>query len=448
MKSDAIYIVRRLREKGFSAYLVGGCVRDLLLGIQPKDWDIATDARPEEIQKLFRKTIPVGAKFGVVIVRLRGKNYEVATFRRDLEYKDGRHPKGVEFAGPREDALRRDFTINGMFYDPIEDKILDFVGGKKDLKKGIIRAIGEPEQRFEEDKLRMLRAVRFSARFKFPIEPKTKSAIKKLAPKILEVSPERIREELIQIFTQKNPDLGLELMDELGLLEPILPEVSAMKGVPQPPQFHPEGDVFTHTKLMLGLMKKPSPELAFAVLLHDIGKPQTISFEDRIRFNNHTVVGAEMAEQILRRLRFSNQQIKIITSLVRDHLKFMEVKKMRESTLKKFLLSENFDLHLELHRLDCLASHKDLSSYRFVKKKLEEFKEELEKQKKKPKRLITGDDLIAMGLKPGPIFREILSAVEDAQLEGKIKTRKHALEWVKEFVKDNKPQKKGEENEQ
>ena len=439
MKSVAVYIVRRLRERGYQAYLVGGCVRDLLLGIRPKDWDIATSAQPEEIQRLFKKTIMVGAKFGVVIVRLRGKNYEVATFRKDMEYKNGRHPTAVEFSSPEEDAKRRDFTINGMFYDPIEDKILDFVGGKKDLEKGIIRAIGDPDERFEEDKLRMLRAVRFSARFKFPIEPKTRSAIKRHSHEIVEVSAERIRDELIQIFTQKNPDLGLELLDELGLLEPILPEVSAMKGVPQPPQFHPEGDVFTHTKIMLGLMKKPTPELAFAVLLHDIGKPPTYDdSKGRITFYNHAPLGAQMAEKILRRLKFSNRQIKLITELIKNHLKFIDVKNMRESTLKRFLMMDNFELHLELHRLDCLASHKDLSTYRFVKKKLEEFHEEIKKQKKKPKRLITGDDLIAIGLTPGPIFKQILSAVEDAQLEGKIKTKNQAIKWVKKYIEESK----------
>jgi len=434
MKKDAVQIVKRLRQKGYQAYLVGGCVRDLLLKIKPQDWDIATNAKPEEVQRLFKKTILVGAKFGVVIVRMRHKNYEVATFRTDLDYKDGRHPFSVKFSSAEEDAKRRDFTINGLFYDPIANQVIDFVGGEQDLKKGIIRAIGEPERRFSEDKLRMLRAVRFSARFNFPIEPKTKSAIKSHAQEILEVSPERIREELEMIFTQKNPDMALELMDELGLLKVILPEVAKMKGVQQPPEFHPEGDVFTHTKIMLSLAKNPSPELAFGILLHDIGKPDTFQLLDRIRFNRHNVVGAEIAEKILKRLRFSNKQIKTITALVKEHQRFMDVFEMRESTLKRFLSIEHFNLHLELHRLDCLASHKDLSAYRFIKGRYQEFLKERAKLKSKPKRLITGDDLIALGLKPGPVFKEILKELEDAQLENKIKTKPIALAYTKKLI--------------
>ncbi len=427
MDRNAKKIVEVLRGQGFSAYLVGGCVRDLLMGLEPKDWDVATDARPEQIIKLFRKTIPVGAKFGVVIVRMGQKNYEVATFRRDLGYEDGRHPSGVEFSSPKQDAQRRDFTINGMFYDPVKKKVLDFVGGQADLERGVIRAIGDAEARFAEDKLRMLRAVRFSARFAFPLEEKTAAAVKAHAAEILEVSKERIRDELVHIFTQQHADRGLELLDESGLLQAVLPEVSMMKGVEQPPEFHPEGDVFAHTRLMLKRMRKPSPELAFGVLLHDIGKPATFKVAERIRFDSHTVKGEDISRKILRRLRFSNRSIKTICALVREHLRFIDVPRMKQSTLKRFLRLDNFDLHLELHRLDCLGSHHDLATYNFMKKKLKKFRAEQKQTKAKPQRLLTGDDLIAMGLTPGPSFRKILTAVEDAQLEGKIKTKEDAI---------------------
>jgi len=435
MKTNAIKIVKTLRSHGFQAYLVGGCVRDILMGVPAKDWDIATDARPEHIKSLFKKTIPVGAKFGVMIVRMGGKNYEVATFRRDLVYKDGRHPSAVRFATPEQDAQRRDFTINGMFYDPVKKKVLDFVGGFKDLEAGVIRAIGNPEARFEEDKLRLLRAVRFSARFEFPIERKTICAIKQHAAEISEVSAERVREELIMIFTQKNPGIGLALLDKSGLLKAMLPEVSKMKGVAQPEQFHPEGDVFTHTRLMLDRMKDTTPELAFAVLLHDIGKPGTFKVAERIRFDGHAGLGAEMAHKILRRLRFSNRQIQTVCSLVKEHLRFIDAPKMKQSTLKRFLRLPDFDLHLELHRLDCMASHQDLSTYDYVKKALRRFRAEEKKLKSKPRRLLTGDDLIALGLAPGPVFKDILLAVEDAQLEGKVRTKAQAVQLAKKYAK-------------
>lgn len=437
MKEKAVYIVRQLRARGYRAYLVGGCVRDLLLGIKPEDYDVATDATPDEIRRIFKKTILVGAKFGVVIVRLGGKNYEVATFRRDLNYSDGRHPEGILFSTPEEDAKRRDFTINALFLDPITKDILDFVGGQKDLNKKIIRAIGDPEKRFAEDYLRMLRAVRFAIRFGFRIEKKTKQAIKKYASEILKISRERIRDELCLLLSSKMPGDAIRLMDEVGLLSVILPEVAEMKGVPQPPQFHPEGDVFNHTLLMLDKMKSRDYKFALAVLLHDVGKPKTIRFADRIRFDNHSVVGARIAEEILRRLRFSNQEIKLITSLIEEHLKFINVPKMRESTLKKFLRMENFELHLELHRLDCIASHNDLSTYRFIKKKLKEFQRADELSKLKPKPLLSGKDLIEMGLVPGPIFKEILTMIEDMQLEGKLKDKNEAKEYLKGWLKEH-----------
>lgn len=436
MKANAVKIVQRLRDHGHQAYLVGGCVRDLLLGRRPKDYDVATSARPEEIISLFQKTIPVGAQFGVIIVRLGGKNYEVATFRRDLQYSDGRHPDGVQFTTPERDARRRDFTINGLFYDPVKNQVIDFVGGKSDLKAGVIRAIGNPAARFKEDKLRMLRAVRFSARFGYPIEERTGRAIKRHAKEILEVSAERIRDELTQILLEERPALGLRLMDEYGLLAAILPEVAAMKGVAQPPEFHPEGDVFEHTLLMLELMKKArkrGPELALAVLFHDVGKPPTFEIADRIRFNNHPVIGAEMTEQLLRRLRFSSETVKTVSDLVSVHLKFMDLKKMRPSTLKRFLRVENFGLHLELHRLDCLGSHGKLDNYRLAKTKLRELSRE--KEILRPPRLLTGHDLIALGLAPGPLFKKLLAALEDAQLEGTVGTREEAMAWVREYVR-------------
>jgi len=434
MKSVAAQIVKRLRERGFEAYLVGGCVRDLLLGIRPKDWDVATNATPEQVMSLFRKTIPVGAKFGVVIVRMRGKNYEVATFRRDLGYEDGRRPAAVEFSSAKQDARRRDFTINGMFFDPVRNKIIDFVGGRKDLRAGLVRAIGIPGERFREDKLRMLRAVRFSARFNYAIEPRTRAAVMRHAAEIVEVSRERIRDELAMIFTQENPELGLALLDELGLLKAILPEVSALKGVAQPPEFHPEGDVFEHTMLALKLMRKPELELAFAALLHDAGKPKTFRVADRIRFDRHSSEGAEIAQKVLRRLRFSNRQTQTIVAMVKEHLRFIDVPKMKESTLKRFMRLDRFDLHLELHRLDCLASHADLSTHRYLQRRYREFLAEQKTAKPKPQRLITGDDLIKLGLAPGPAFRAILTEVEDAQLEGRVSTSEQAVELAKKIA--------------
>jgi poly(A) polymerase len=432
---DAVAIVKTLRERGHAAYLVGGCVRDLLMGGKPKDWDVATDARPEEVRALFAKTIPVGEKFGVVIVRRRGRNFEVATFREEWGYADGRRPDGVKFSTARADASRRDFTINGLFYDPGADRIIDYVGGKKDLARGVVRAIGDPAARFKEDKLRLLRAVRFAARFDFRIEPRTARAVRKHAAEIHEVSRERIRDELLHILQGERPARGLRLMDELGLLEAVLPEVAAMKGVKQPPEFHPECDVFEHTLIMLGLMRRryrARPEFALAVLLHDVGKPPTYEELDRIRFNNHMAVGADMAGKILRRLRCSRESIAIVSELIADHLRFKDVMKMRPATLKRFLRREHFELHLELHRLDCLASHGDLSNHRFCLLKLRELGRE--PQKLRPPRLVTGHDLIQMGLAPGPAFREILSALEDAQLEGKARDRAEALEWIKHYL--------------
>ncbi|HOK44920.1 MAG TPA: CCA tRNA nucleotidyltransferase [Bryobacteraceae bacterium] len=425
----ATHIVQRLRESGRQAYLVGGCVRDVLLGREPRDYDVATDARPEEVVALFPRSRLVGAHFGVVLVRNDGDEVEVATFRSDHSYRDGRRPESVVFeTDPRQDVIRRDFTINGLLMDPRTGEVLDFVGGQRDLDARLVRAIGDPETRFAEDHLRMLRAIRLAARFDFQIEENTFAAIRRLHSKILLISAERIRDELVRILTEGGARRGFELLDESGLLEDILPEVAAMKGVEQPPEFHPEGDVWTHTLMMLEGMRDPSPVLALAVLLHDVGKPPTFRVADRIRFDEHAEVGARMAVRILSRLRFSNQEIARVEELIANHLRFKDVTRMRESKLKRFMRMENFDEHMELHRLDCVMSHGMLDNYEFLKRKLAEAPpEEL-----KPRPLINGYDLIAAGYKPGPLFKQILNTVEDFQLEGRIKTREEALALVRE----------------
>src|SRR3989304_3313080 len=362
MRDRAVEMVKALREAGFRAYWAGGCVRDLVMGHEPQDYDVATDARPEQVMKLFPKTVPVGVSFGVVKVLLGNDEFEVATFRSDGRYLDGRHPVEVHFAGEKEDAQRRDFTLNGMFYDPVKEQVIDHVGGQRDIKAGIIRTIGSPLDRFSEDKLRLLRAVRFSARFGYTIEPQTGVAIRDLAAQITQVSAERIRDEMEKMLTGPHPAGSIRLLHQTGLLKVVLPEAAAMEGVEQPKEFHPEGDVLTHTLLMLDQMTRPvsdSPslsfELALGVLLHDVGKPPTFTppktDRDRIRFDNHCEVGARMAEAVGQRLRLSNKQLEIVIGLVRDHLKFKDVKQMRESTLKRFLRKPPFAGHLELHRL-------------------------------------------------------------------------------------------------
>jgi poly(A) polymerase len=424
--STAVGIATKLREHGFQAWLVGGCVRDLVLGREPSDYDIATDARPDQLLEFFPRAQLVGAQFGVVLV----DGVEVATFRSDHSYQDGRHPSEVTFErGPKQDVLRRDFTINALLLDPLalSSPVVDYVGGLEDLGRHIIRAIGDPEQRFEEDHLRMLRAVRFAARFGFEIEPATMAAIQKLHQQIMRVSPERIRDELVRILTEGAARRGFELLDQSGLLVDILPEVAAMKGVQQPPQFHPEGDVWTHTLIMLDGLKSPEPELALGVLLHDVGKPGTFRVADRIRFDGHVELGERMARDILSRLRFSNAEIEQVVALVANHMRFKHVHEMRESTLKRMLRLNRFDEHLELHRLDCESSHGNLENYEFARSKFEQSPpEEL-----RPPRLLTGDDLIAAGYRPGPDFARMLEAVEDAQLEGRIQSKEEALELVK-----------------
>ncbi|OFW13157.1 MAG: phosphohydrolase [Acidobacteria bacterium RIFCSPLOWO2_02_FULL_59_13] len=424
-------MARKLREKGFQAYFVGGCVRDILLEVEPKDYDVATDARPEQVVELFPQALLVGAQFGVVGVMEEEHRIEVATFRNDGLYSDGRRPDEVSFSGdPREDVLRRDFTINGLLLDPLTGEVLDFVGGRRDLEQRLVRAIGNPARRFEEDRLRMLRAVRFAARLEYEIEPETLESIRRLAHKIVEVSAERVRDELLRILQSGHARRGFELLDAASLLDKVLPEISAMKGVEQPPQFHPEGDVWTHTLLLLEQLKKDcSPTLAMGVLLHDVGKPPTFRVApDRIRFDNHVSVGTRMAEEICRRLRFSQQQTREVVALVENHSRFGNAPHMRASTLKRFLRLEKFAEHLELHRLDRLAGNGNLENYEWVSAQLQQ----LTAEQIRPPRLVTGDDLIAMGLQPGVRFKKILQAVEDAQLEGQISSREEAELFVRE----------------
>jgi poly(A) polymerase len=435
MKDAAVSIVQTLRGAGFQAYLVGGCVRDLLLGRQPKDFDVSTDATPTQVTKLFPETYAVGAQFGVVLVPVKecdsqSHTVEVATFRSDVGYSDGRHPDEVRFSrDPREDVERRDFTINGMMLDPASDEVLDFVGGRTDLAAGIIRTIGDPEQRFAEDKLRMLRAVRFAARFGYTIDEATFAAIKKLADQIHVVSRERVRDELTRMLTGEHARRAFLLLDESGLLPEVLPEISAMKGVGQPPEFHPEGDVFVHTLLLLENLPHPcSLTLAWGTLLHDVGKAPTFRVApDRIRFDGHVEVGVKMAEEICRRLRLSNEETEQILALIDNHMRFGDATRMKESTLKRFLRLPGFDEHMALHRADCLASHGNLSTYEYVRQK----RAETPPEKIQPLPLVTGDDLIAAGRVPGPRFREILDAVEDAQLEGRLFSREAAMEFVR-----------------
>lgn len=448
MKEHATNIVRELRERGFQAYFAGGCVRDTLLGIPPADYDVATDATPTQIMSIFPETYAVGAHFGVVLVPLpESVDYailpsehpnavEVATFRSDGAYSDGRHPDEVRYSDrPEDDVQRRDFTINGMMMDPLEgDRILDFVGGHEDLRVGVIRAIGEPERRFTEDKLRMLRAVRFAARFHYMIDPATFTATQRLAPQIHQVSNERMRDELTKMLTEGSARLAFELLDSTGLLREVLPEIDRMHGVEQPPQYHPEGDVWIHTMLLLEkLPPKCSRTLAWGVLLHDVGKPSTFRVgPDRIRFDGHVEVGVRMAEEICDRLHFSNDDTHQIVALVANHMRFADVERMKESTLKRFMRLPKFDEHLELHRIDCLSSHGDLSRYEFVREHLEHTPEE----QMHPRLLLNGRDLIAMGYSPGPQFSQMLSAVEDAQLEGSVRTREDAVAFVRrEFSK-------------
>jgi poly(A) polymerase len=443
-KQHAAEIVRTLRDHGHQSYLAGGCVRDLLLSREPADYDVATDATPQQVMQIFPQTCAVGEQFGVVLVpetsgatgvlaRPPDRSHatvEVATFRSDLSYSDGRHPDEIRFTNdPREDVQRRDFTINGMMLDPATNQVLDFVGGRDDLKTGIVRAIGDPNRRFTEDKLRMMRAVRFAARLNYQIDPATMAAIQKLAPKIHQVSCERVREELTKMLTEGQARRAFELLDTTGLLPEVLPEIAAMKGVEQPPQYHPEGDVFVHTLLLLEkLPAGASKTLAWGALLHDVGKPATFRVApDRIRFDGHVDVGVKMAAEICRRLRLSNDETDQILALVDNHMRFGQVQRMNQSTLKKFLRLPAFEEHLELHRIDCLSSHGQLDAYEYAQDQLRSMPPEAIR----PAPLITGQDLIEAGYEPGPRFKEVLSAVEDAQLEGRLTSREAAMDFVR-----------------
>ncbi len=441
LKAFATSIIQTLRQRGFQAYLVGGCVRDLLLNREPADYDVATSATPAQVMEIFPDTYAVGAQFGVVLVpappehqtvgeeTVAAKTVEVATFRSDLGYSDGRHPDEVRFSqDPREDVARRDFTINGMLLDPLTNEVLDYVGGREDLEAGIVRTIGDPERRFSEDKLRMLRAIRFATRFGYQIDAETMGAIQHQAHEIQVVSRERVRDELTKMLTEGHARQAFLLLDESGLLKAVLPEISIMKGVQQPAEFHPEGDVFVHTLLLLDHLPHPCPPtLAWGALLHDVGKPATFRVApDRIRFDDHVDVGVKIAEEICERLRFSSSETAQVLALVENHMRFGHVSRMKESTLKRFIRMPNFDEHLALHRADSLASHGNLSTYDFILGKLAEIPPE----KIRPAALITGDDLISAGYAPGPRFREILESVEDAQLEGRLASHDAALDFV------------------
>jgi putative nucleotidyltransferase with HDIG domain len=431
MEPLARAIVQRLQNAGFIAYYAGGCVRDSLLGKTPVDYDIATSARPEQVQELFRHTVAVGAQFGVICVIERGMEFQVATFRSDEAYIDGRRPTGVVFSSPQLDAGRRDFTINGMFLDPVKNEIIDFVNGRRDIDARIIRAIGDASARFREDRLRMLRAVRLATTLGFEIEETTWAALREHARDIHDVSAERIREELVRLFLSANRVRGFDLLDASGLTEIILPEITALKGCEQPPQFHPEGDVFVHTRKMIGLLpEQVTVPLVFGVLFHDIGKPPTFTYdkdEDRIRFSGHDKVGAEMTRGIMERLRFSRDEIDATVEAVECHMVFKDAPNMRPARLRRFMARPHFDEELMLHKVDCESSHGSLDNYDFLLRKKEEFASE----PLIPPPLLTGRDLLALGWKPGPIIGKILEAAQTRQLEGTLKTHEEAVDWVK-----------------
>lgn len=430
---NALLIVSELKKHGFSAFFVGGAVRDMALGRAPKDIDIATNAHPEKVNALFPGSLLVGACFGVVNVVIDKTQYEVATFRRERNYEDGRHPGDVRYADdPATDAERRDFTINGLYYDPDEDRIHDSVGGVADLKNGLIRCIGNAEERFLEDYLRMLRAIRFAAELGFSIEEKTAAAIAKLAKKVNDLSVERIHEELNRMFTGPRPASALRLLSELNVLEVILPELSATRGVTQPEKFHPEGDVFEHIVLMLEHMALPSVELAWSILLHDIGKPGTLTIDEKgvEHFYGHESRGAKVAREILERLKFPKKQIDTVVQATSTHMRYAHVKRMKKAKLRRLLANGDFALELELHRVDCISSNMKLANFCFLLDFVNEIKDEI----KLPEPLVKGNDLIELGMEPGPVFKEILDDVMNAQLEGRILSRDEAMEYLHTIV--------------
>jgi poly(A) polymerase len=426
----AAAVIERLSAEGFIAYLAGGCVRDKLLGRIPVDYDVATEALPDVVEKLFPASVSTGKCFGVVRVRVDDEEVEIATFRADHGYQDGRHPDSVTFSDPETDAQRRDFTINALFMDLGQhNRVIDFVEGQRDLEAGIVRCVGDPVTRFKEDHLRMLRAVRFTSVLGFRLDDATADAIRAQAGQVADMAAERIRDELTRTLTE-SPRAGdaLMLLDDVGLLEPLLPEISAMKGTPQPPQFHPEGDVFEHTVLMLNEMEAPSPRLAWAVLLHDVGKPPTITTDtDRIRFNRHATIGGDMTVEILRRLRFPNDDIDFITACVRGHMRTMDVPRMRRATLRRMVGAPTFPIELELHRLDCVGSHGDLSNYDH----LVAFQEEMANEPVLPPAWITGKDMLALGIQEGPQIGRWLRMAYEAQLEDRFPDREALLDWLR-----------------
>ena len=434
LRAHAKAIVKRLQARGFAAFWVGGSVRDFLLGRVPEDYDIATGATPAEIEKLFERTVPVGRRFGVVVVIEGGHQFQVATFRAEADYQDGRHPEQVRFGDARADALRRDFTVNGLFYDPVRDKLQDWVQGEQDLRAGIIRTIGPPAERFAEDHLRLLRAVRLAAQLDFQVDPKTMAAVKSLAGKIRTISAERIRDELVRLFKPPHAARGLDLLRESGLLNEVLPELAATISCEQSPDFHPEGTVFEHVRLMLSeLPIESDPSLPWAVMLHDIAKPLTASSDPQtggIHFYGHEKLGAEMAGNILERLRFPRKQIEAVVKAVRCHMQFKDAPQMRKATLRRLLLRPTFPLELELHRLDCLGSHGRLNVYEFLTTEAEA----LEKQPEIRPPLLKGDDLIALGMKPGPAMGVLLAEIREKQLQDELKTKAQARQWARERI--------------
>ena len=426
LRQAAQAVAHRLTGAGHQALFAGGCVRDALLGLEPADYDIATSARPEEILRLFPRSDEVGAHFGVIIVRERDYQFQVATFRSDGAYIDGRHPESVTFTDAEEDAKRRDFTINGLLEDPFSGDIIDHVEGRRDLEAGILRAIGIPHERFAEDALRLLRALRFAVHTGFEIHPATWDALSADAALIRQVSPERVRDEFSKIMTHSSRRMGIELLVDSGLMEFVIPEFLDLRGCEQPPQFHPEGDVYIHTLMMLELLgDNSSLELALSVLLHDIAKPPTFSVDEtgRIRNSGHDRIGARMSEDILRRLRYSNQTIENVCSMVGNHMNFMNVQHMRTAKLKRFMARPTYEEELELHRVDCTSSHGMLDNIEFLQDKAQEFASE----PLIPPALVSGHDLIALGLEPGPYFGEILDYLQTEQLEGRITDRDTAL---------------------
>lgn len=428
MTGPARDVCTQLKEAGHEVLFAGGYVRDCLLGVPSKDIDIATSATPDEVEKLFPKSIPVGAAFGVQIVLHEGFHFEVATFRDDGDYADGRRPTHVTFVDAEQDALRRDFTVNALFQDPFTNEVIDYVNGEADLKAGIIRAVGDPHLRFDEDHLRLLRAVRFAAQLDFTIEAETLKGIRSHAKSLALISPERIRNELEHILTQPRASSAIRQMLDTGLLEVVLPELVQTVGCEQPPEFHPEGDVFTHTMLLLDhLDSTPTFTLAMGALLHDIGKPSTQTFEDRIRFNHHEKEGTEMTDAICQRLNLSNEERKQITWLVSQHMRISAMPEMKESKRKRLVREAGFEELLELMRVDSLASHGDMSTYEWIKV----YSDNLEPDAIRPDALVTGDDLITLGYPPGPLFKEILQNIEDAQLEDTLSNREEALTFIK-----------------